>query len=155
MALSLSNFLYACCALLVAAVQADTRTYDFTVGWVQRNPDGQHERPVIGINGQWPIPRIEATVGDQVVVNLHNHLGNESTSLHFHGLYMNGTTHMDGVSGGTQCPVPPGSSMTYNFTVCCLLPGTHYTEHNRLHNLVHTGITRTSMVNTQMVFEAR
>ena len=118
MALSLSNFLYISSILtLLSFAHAETITYDFNIGWMNRNPDGLHERPVIGINGQWPIPRIEATVGDRVVVNLHNNLGNETTSLHFHGLFMNGTNEMDGVAGVTQCGVPPGSSFTYNFTV--------------------------------------
>lgn len=118
MALSLSNFLYICSVFnLISFVYAEIRTYNFNVGWVTRNPDGLFDRPVIGINGQWPIPRIEATVGDRVVVNLNNQLGNESTSLHFHGLFMNGTNEMDGVVGVTQCGIPPGSSFTYNFTV--------------------------------------
>lgn len=117
MALSLSNFLYISTAFILSFVSAATRTYDFTVGWVTRNPDGLQPRPVIGINGQWPIPRIEATVGDRLVVHLHNQLGNQSTSLHFHGLYQNGTNEMDGVVGVTQCGIPHGSSFTYNFTV--------------------------------------
>jgi iron transport multicopper oxidase len=116
MAISLSNFLFAICAG-AGLVNAATRTYDFSVGWVTRNPDGMHPRPVIGINGQWPIPRIEANVGDDMVVNMKNDLGNQSTSIHFHGLYQNGTSHMDGVAGATQCPVPPGSSFTYKFKV--------------------------------------
>lgn len=37
--------------------------------------------------------------------------------MHFHGMYQNGTNHMDGAVGLTQCEVPPGSSFTYNFTV--------------------------------------
>lgn len=51
------------------------------------------------------------------MVNVLNQLGNETTSLHFHGIYQNGTTDMDGVAGATQCPIPPGGSFTYNFTV--------------------------------------
>jgi iron transport multicopper oxidase len=117
MALSLSNFLYATFIFFFPLVDAATRKFDFDVGWVERNPDGQHPRPVIGINGEWPIPRIEANVGDQILIHMKNSLGNQSTTIHFHGLFMNGTTHMDGVSQGTQCPVPPGSSFTYNFTV--------------------------------------
>lgn len=71
-----------------AVVQAATVTYDFEVGWVTANPDGAFDRPTIGINGKWPIPAITANVGDQVVVNVLNSLGNQTTSLHFHGLYM-------------------------------------------------------------------
>lgn len=73
---------------LFALVRAATVTYDFEVGWVTANPDGAFERPTIGINGNWPIPPITANVGDQVVVNVLNSLGNQTTSLHFHGLYM-------------------------------------------------------------------
>jgi iron transport multicopper oxidase len=116
MAISLSNFLLPLSLLLSIATCA-TVTYDFDVGWTYANPDGQQTRPVIGINGQWPLPPIVVTKGDQVIVNVKNSLGNESTSLHFHGLYMNGTTHMDGPVAVTQCGILPGSSFTYNFTV--------------------------------------
>ena len=157
MALSLSNFLYICIlSSLFSFVHAATRTYDFDVGWVTRNPDGLFERPVIGINGHWPLPRIEATVGDRVVVNMNNKLGNESTSLHFHGLFMNGTNEMDGVVGVTQCGVPPDCSFTYNFTVwqhsCDLLDVAD--ESFRSTNLVLIGTILTTMVNTPTAFEA-
>ncbi|ETN46362.1 uncharacterized protein HMPREF1541_00546 [Cyphellophora europaea CBS 101466] len=123
MALSLSNFLYSL-LVFVSLAAAETRTYDFDIGWVEGNPDGQFTRPIIGINGQWPIPRIEANVGDTVIVNAKNSLGNRSESLHFHDLYQNGTSHMDGASRISQCPIPPGSSFTYNFTVN--QPGTYW-----------------------------
>lgn len=97
--------------------QCATKTYDFEVSWVSANPDGLQERSVIGINGQWPIPTINVTKGDQLIVNVKNSLGNESTSLHFHGLYQNGTTHMDGPAQVTQCAILPGNTFTYNFTV--------------------------------------
>ncbi|KAH7247122.1 hypothetical protein FSOLCH5_012356 [Fusarium solani] len=96
---------------------AATVSYDFSIEWVRANPDGAFERPTIGINGQWPIPQIEANVGDTILVNAHNNLGNQTTSLHFHGLFMNGSNHMDGPSQVTQCPIPPGSSFLYNFTI--------------------------------------
>lgn len=83
-----SRMLLLALASLNSVVRAATVTYDFEVGWVTANPDGAFERPTIGINGQWPIPQITANVGDQVVVNVLNSLGNQTTSLHFHGLYM-------------------------------------------------------------------
>jgi iron transport multicopper oxidase len=104
-------------AALATAAQAATVVYDFNITWVTANPDGLADRPVVGINGEWPIPQMRATVGDNVVVHVHNQLGNESTSLHFHGLFMTGTTHMDGPSQVSQCAIVPGSSFTYNFTV--------------------------------------
>ena len=97
--------------------RAATVTYNFTATWVTANPDGLQPRPVMGLNGQWPVPRITADVGDRIVVNLQNELGNATASLHFHGLYQNGTTEMDGVPGTTQCNVEVGESFTYNFTV--------------------------------------
>jgi iron transport multicopper oxidase len=119
MALSLSNYLvcYAYIISLITFASARTVTYDFNITWIRANPDGMFERPTIGINGEWPIPRIEATIGDRIVVNVINQLGNQSTSLHFHGLFQNGTNAMDGPAGVTQCAIPAGASFTYNFTV--------------------------------------
>ncbi|EED16384.1 ferrooxidoreductase Fet3, putative [Talaromyces stipitatus ATCC 10500] len=91
--------------------------YNFNVTWVTANPDGLAERKVVGINGQWPLPIIEVDKGDQLIVNMYNGLGDKSTSIHFHGMFQNGTNDMDGASMVTQCPIPPGSSFTYNFTV--------------------------------------
>lgn len=108
------------CASLLAlgyVAHAATVTYDFNITWVTANPDGAYNRPVIGINGQWPIPVMTATVGDRVIVNAVNQLGNQTTSLHFHGLYMNGTTQMDGPVGVSQCGIPPGGAFKYDFHV--------------------------------------
>lgn len=102
---------------LGALTNAATVTYDFNITWVTANPDGLQPRPVMGINSQWPIPGIKADVGDRVVVNVVNQLGNATTSLHFHGIYQNGSTHMDGAVGATQCPIGIGDSFTYDFTV--------------------------------------
>ncbi|KAF2084929.1 multicopper oxidase [Saccharata proteae CBS 121410] len=133
MAISLSNFKLPCCVyvFLVAAwcATASTVTYDFNVTWLYANPDGLATRPVIGINNEWPIPAISVVKGDRVIVNVNNQLGNESTSLHFHGLFQNGTNHMDGPVQVTQCGISPGSSFTYNFTVDQI--GTYwYHSHN-------------------------
>jgi iron transport multicopper oxidase len=97
--------------------RAATVTYDFNISWVTANPDGMADRATIGINGQWPVPTIRVNVGDRLVVNVLNSLGNESTSIHFHGLFMRGAAYMDGPVSVTQCPIPPGERFTYNFTV--------------------------------------
>ena len=104
-------------ALFGSIVHGATVTYNFDITWVTANPDGAFERPVMGINGQWPIPPIVASVGDNLVVNVNNKLGNATTSLHFHGLYQNGTTHMDGPIGVTQCAISPGASFKYEVNV--------------------------------------
>jgi iron transport multicopper oxidase len=97
--------------------EAAVVTYDFNITWVRANPDGLFERPAIGINGKWPLPVMTGTVGDQVIVNVDNQLGNQSTTLHFHGLFMNGSTEMDGPVQVSQCGIPPGSQFTYKFNV--------------------------------------
>lgn len=119
MAISLSFFpiLAALLLPLMSVAEAATVTYDFNITWVRANPDGAFERPTIGINGQWPLPIMKATVGDRIIVNVDNQLGNQTTSLHFHGLFMNGTPHMDGPAQVTQCGIPPGAQFVYNFTV--------------------------------------
>ena len=62
------------------------------------------------------LARASASATFELLTNFEK-LGNESTSVHFHGLFQNGTNDMDGPVGVTQCDIPPGSSMTYNFTV--------------------------------------
>ncbi|GAD92842.1 iron transport multicopper oxidase FET3 [Paecilomyces variotii No. 5] len=103
--------------LLASSCLAKTITYDWNVTWVTANPDGLADRKVVGINGKWPLPVVEVDRGDRLVVNMYNGLGDKNTSIHWHGMYQNGTNYMDGPSMVTQCPVPPGASLTYNFTV--------------------------------------
>lgn len=98
-------------------VAAATVNLDWNITWVTANPDGMLERPVIGINGQWPPPLLNFTKGDRVIANVYNALGNETTSIHFHGFYQNGTNNMDGPPGVVQCEIPPESTFTYNFRV--------------------------------------
>ncbi|KAI8364347.1 Cupredoxin [Radiomyces spectabilis] len=100
----------------LGAVQAARVVYDWNVTYVNANPDNLKERQVIGINGKWPPPPIEVTLGDTLVVNLHNSL-NEPTALHFHGQFQNGSVWMDGPSMVTQCPIPPNYDFTYEFNI--------------------------------------
>jgi iron transport multicopper oxidase len=80
MALSLSNFLIPILALCTQAATAGTVIYDWNIGWVNANPDGMAERPVMAINGQWPLPLLNITKGDRVIVNMHNQVGLTSLS---------------------------------------------------------------------------
>lgn len=119
MALPLSYFAVTLLMLLPYGLVANaaTITYDWNITWVMANPDGQYERATIGINGQWPLPVLNWTKGDHIVANVHNQLGNQSTSIHWHGIFQNGTNEMDGPVGVVQCGIPPNASFTYNFTV--------------------------------------
>ncbi|KAL8822605.1 MAG: hypothetical protein Q9191_006661, partial [Dirinaria sp. TL-2023a] len=107
---------------------AKTVTYDWSVDWVTAAPDG-FSRPVIGINGQWPPPTVHINKGDRFVANVFNNLGNESLSLHWHGIRQYGNSVQDGPTGFTQCPVAPNSSIKYEFDV--YQAGTYwYHSHN-------------------------
>jgi iron transport multicopper oxidase len=88
------------------------RTFNWNVGWVNAAPDG-YTRAFVGINGQWPCPAINANIGDTIKINIVNNLGNQTTSLHFHGLHQGGTTFEDGAAMVSQCPIAPGESELY------------------------------------------
>lgn len=106
--------------IMISALQlcsAATLNYDWEASWIEASPDG-FARPVIAVNKVWPCPEIRANVGDEIVVKYTNSLGNQSSTLHWHGISQWGTNEMDGASSVAQCPIPPGSSYTYRFTVC-------------------------------------
>ncbi|KAJ6446148.1 L-ascorbate oxidase [Purpureocillium lavendulum] len=92
-----------------------TREYHWTILDADLNPDGVF-RPMILINNQFPGPLVECNEGDTLVVNVENKAIN-ATSIHFHGLFQNGSNVMDGAVGVTQCPIAPNSNFTYKFEV--------------------------------------
>ena len=91
-----------------------TRYYDFNVSRQSVAPDGVTKDGLV-INGAFPGPTIEANWGDWIQVVVHNNLGDEGTSMHWHGLLQTATPWFDGVPAVQQCPIAPGSSFTYRF----------------------------------------
>ncbi|UKZ78755.1 hypothetical protein TrVFT333_006500 [Trichoderma virens FT-333] len=93
-----------------------TREYWLELTDVTVAPDGV-SRSAQAINGSIPGPTLFADWGDTVVVHVTNALSTSSngTSLHFHGIRQNFTNQNDGVVSITQCPTPPGSSITYTW----------------------------------------
>lgn len=79
-------------------------------------PDGV-SRPAMAINGSIPGPTLFGDWGDTFVVHVTNSLSTSTngTSIHFHGIRQNYTNPNDGVASITQCPAPPGSSITYTW----------------------------------------
>ncbi|KAF2118652.1 Cupredoxin [Lophiotrema nucula] len=67
---------------------------------------------VIGNNGKWPLPKVEANVGNTIVVHTTNKLGRETMGLHWHGQFQTGTNNMDGPVGFTT---NPAGSFWYHF----------------------------------------
>ena len=74
-------------------------------------------RSVILVNGAFPAPTIEANWGDTITVNVCNKITGpeEGTSFHWHGLLQKQTPWYDGVPAVDQCPIAPGTCMTYQF----------------------------------------
>ncbi|CAE6536307.1 unnamed protein product [Rhizoctonia solani] len=91
-----------------------TREYNWTISMQEGAPDGFY-RQMLVVNGQYPGPTIEANEGDTIIVHVKNEIPRIGTSLHWHGIFQNGTAWMDGPSGINQCPIPSGGSFTYKF----------------------------------------
>ncbi|KAJ6615800.1 multi-copper oxidase [Mycena sp. CBHHK59/15] len=93
-----------------------TRVYHWTVSEITSAPVGVNKAVVV-VNGQSPGPLIEANHNDRIIVHVTNGLIREGTSIHWHGLYQNHTNFYDGTTGITQCAIPPGEALIYNFTL--------------------------------------
>ncbi|KDQ55438.1 multicopper oxidase [Jaapia argillacea MUCL 33604] len=92
-----------------------TRNYNFVLEERTGALDGVSKGMLV-VNGVFPGPTIEVNQGDRVIVNVTNKMPN-STAVHWHGLFQRGTNYYDGTRGVTQCGIPPGESMVYNFTL--------------------------------------
>ena len=66
------------------------------------------------MNGSMPGPTLRWREGDDVTLNVHNHLA-EDTSIHWHGIRC--PADMDGVPGLSFGGIAPGRSFTYRFPV--------------------------------------
>lgn len=88
--------------------------YNFDVQYATLAPDGVEKR-LITVNGQYPGPLIEANWGDDVEVKVCNHLPDNGTSIHWHGIRQFYTNYADGVTSQTECPIAPGDCHTYKW----------------------------------------
>jgi CopA family copper-resistance protein len=68
----------------------------------------------IAVNGSVPGPLVRLKEGENVRLNVTNHLG-EDTSIHWHGLLV--PFHMDGVPGISFPGIKPGQTFAYEFPV--------------------------------------
>eukprot|EP00897_Mesotaenium_endlicherianum_P006619 jgi/Mesen1/5986/ME000302S04984 len=72
------------------------------------------QRRVLAINGSMPGPAINVTTGDSLEVTVINNMPTEEVTMHWHGIKQTSTPWEDGVG---FCPIAPGSSYTYRFSV--------------------------------------
>ncbi|WJX32499.1 high-affinity glucose transporter [Trifolium repens] len=70
----------------------------------------------ITVNGQYPGPTLEINNGDTLVVKVINK-ARYNVTIHWHGVRQMRTGWADGPEFVTQCPIRPGGSYTYRFTV--------------------------------------
>uniref|UniRef100_A0A0E0BMI4 Laccase n=1 Tax=Oryza glumipatula TaxID=40148 RepID=A0A0E0BMI4_9ORYZ len=112
----LTLLLMAACFLLQAlSAHAITRHYKFNV--VMRNMTRLcSTKPILTVNGKFPGPTLYAREGDNVLVKVVNHVAHNVT-IHWHGVRQIRTGWYDGPAYITQCPIQPGSSFLYNFTI--------------------------------------
>ena len=81
-------------------------------------------RMYLAINGHSPGPTIIGYRGQVMQIKVVNSLREDAVSIHWHGQMQRGNYWMDGVGHITQCPILPGGSFTYTFTLT--EPGTHW-----------------------------
>ncbi|EPQ52617.1 laccase [Gloeophyllum trabeum ATCC 11539] len=71
--------------------------------------------------GTFPGPLISGQKGERFQINVEDKLTNNSmltsTTVHWHGLYLRGSNWADGTAMVTQCPISPGRSFLYDFSV--------------------------------------
>lgn len=87
------------------------RMVNLIIGYKWVNFAGAWKR-AISVNNQIPAPTLHFKEGDQVTINVYNHL-DKGTTIHWHGLLV--PWQMDGVVGVSQKAIPPGSVFHYRF----------------------------------------
>ncbi|XP_051143331.1 laccase-12-like [Andrographis paniculata] len=70
----------------------------------------------ITVNGMLPGPTLEVNNGDSLVVKVVNR-ARYNVTIHWHGVRQLRTAWADGPEFITQCPIRPGGSYTYRFTI--------------------------------------
>ncbi|KAG1337754.1 Laccase-22 [Cocos nucifera] len=73
-------------------------------------------KPIVTVNGRFPGPTLYAREGDNVLVKVVNHV-KYNVTIHWHGVRQLRTGWADGPAYITQCPIRPGNSYVYNFTL--------------------------------------
>ncbi|KAG5533559.1 hypothetical protein RHGRI_027671 [Rhododendron griersonianum] len=94
---------------------AKTHSYDFVVQATKvKRLCNTHNS--ITVNGQFPGPTLEVNNGDTLVINVVNR-ARYNVTIHWHGIRQIRTAWADGPEFVTQCPITPGASYTYRFTI--------------------------------------
>ncbi|KAJ6797019.1 laccase-6-like [Iris pallida] len=96
-------------------VGRSTRFYDFKVQKTKVTKLCK-SKEIITINGMFPGPTVYAEEDDRVIIKVTNETPHNAT-IHWHGVRQRLTCWSDGPSYITQCPIQPGQTYTYEFTL--------------------------------------
>ncbi|CAN4092156.1 unnamed protein product [Withania somnifera] len=116
---NMSSLLFYAILLLFANVVSLTKAkihyHDFVI---QATPVKRlcNTHSTITVNGQFPGPTLEVNNGDTLVVKVVNR-AQYNLTIHWHGVRQMRTAWADGPEFITQCPIKPGGSYTYRFTI--------------------------------------
>ncbi|KAK6927150.1 N-acetyltransferase B complex, non-catalytic subunit [Dillenia turbinata] len=102
-------------AFIVCSADAETQYHDFII---RSKPVKRlcRTHDIITVNGQFPGPTLEVHNGDTLVIKVQNN-ARYNITLHWHGIRQMRTPWADGPEYVTQCPIQPGGSYTYRFTI--------------------------------------
>ncbi|KAL9235354.1 hypothetical protein vseg_010117 [Gypsophila vaccaria] len=103
------------CLLSALSIECRVRNYKFNV--VMKNTTRLcSTKPIVTVNGRFPGPTIVAREDDTILVKVVNHV-KYNVSIHWHGVRQIRTGWSDGPAYITQCPIQPGQTYLYNFTL--------------------------------------
>jgi len=104
-----------CLTLFTAVASAKLHTHTFILRSTPvKRLCGTHN--IITVNGQFPGPTLRVRNGDKLKVKVYNKAQYNAT-IHWHGVRQFRTGWSDGPEFITQCPIRPGRSYTYRFTI--------------------------------------
>ncbi|EGN97077.1 laccase [Serpula lacrymans var. lacrymans S7.3] len=111
-----------CIAVFVSSCSAAIGPIaDLTLVNAEVSPDGFTKAATLAASGTLHGPIIQGNKGDNFQINVTNQLVDSSmlrsASIHWHGISQSHSNDMDGVAFVNQCPIAPGHSFMYNFTV--------------------------------------
>ncbi|XP_041027140.1 laccase-4-like [Juglans microcarpa x Juglans regia] len=109
------RFLALLVCLFPALIECRVRHYKFDVV-MRKTTRLCSTKPIVTVNGQFPGPTLYAREDDNVLVKVVNHV-KYNVTIHWHGVRQIRTGWSDGPAYITQCPIQPGQSYVYNFTL--------------------------------------
>ncbi|XP_020234630.1 laccase-4 [Cajanus cajan] len=101
--------------ILPALVECRVRHYKFHVV-AKKTTRLCSSKSIVTINGKFPGPTLYAREDDTVLVKVINQV-NHNVTIHWHGVRQLRTGWADGPAYVTQCPIQPGQTYVYNFTL--------------------------------------